>query len=99
MTAVARAAQSYPNVAHRGNYRPVSSGEAGFLCNGEGAVIKKGMDFEREELDYLQTAVKRMIWRWQAQKNFAHADADERLERYQLLHEKIAKALSGQDGG
>jgi hypothetical protein len=62
-------------------------------------VIKKGMVFEREELDYLQTAVKRMIWRWQARKNFADADADEGLERYQLLYEKIAKALSGQDRG
>jgi hypothetical protein len=55
--------------------------------------MTKGMVLDGKELSDLQTAVKRMIWLWKAQRGTRHPDADIHLKQYRRLYEKIARAL------
>jgi hypothetical protein len=61
--------------------------------------MKKSVVLDCKELSYLQTAVQRMMWCWQAQRDTRRPDADKQLEQYRRLYEKIARALPGQDDG
>jgi hypothetical protein len=57
--------------------------------------MKKNVVFDSTELRYLKTAVKRMIWLWQAQRDTQRLDADKHMERYRRLPDQMKGYIFG----
>jgi hypothetical protein len=60
--------------------------------------MKTKVKLNSKELGYIETALERMIWFWQAQRGILHPDTDKHLKQYRRLYQKITRALRDLEG-